>query len=263
MGDERTLSRRTVGRITAAAASAGSVLLGGAFGAFSVDGDDGFDPVGENTPTVDLPPPTTDGTVSVEATIADRRSRRTYTDEPLSKADLGQLLWAAQGITAPHPDGVDFRTAPSAGATYPLEVFVVVGNPGVEGVASGVYHHQRHAHRLEQRRAGDFQGSLQAAGLDQDWIGDAAIDLVVTAIDARTTDRYGRRGRDRYVPMEAGHVGENLYLQAEARDLATVAIGAFRDGAVRDLLGVSEDHRPLYIFPVGNRRGRKRQRRSG
>lgn len=259
MSDGRTFSRRTVGRITAAAATAGSVLLGGAVGAFSVedgDGDgDGGEPAEAATTTVDLPPPKTDGDTSVEATLAARRSRRAYADEPLSRADIGQLLWAAQGITEPHPDAVDFRTAPSAGATYPLEVFVVVGTPGVEGVAPGVYYHRRHEHRLVRRREGDFQAALQAAGLGQEWIGDAAVDLVVTAIDSRTTDRYGGRGRDRYVPMEAGHVGENLYLQAEARGLATVAIGAFRDREVRSVLGVSDEHRTLYVFPVGNRRG--------
>jgi SagB-type dehydrogenase family enzyme len=254
MSEQHTLSRRTVGRITAAAATAGAVLLGSAVGAFSIEGSDGDHPVPSETTAVDLPPPTTDGETSIEATLSTRRSRRTFTDEPLSNSDLGQLLWAAQGITEPHPDGVDFRTAPSAGATYPLEVFVVVGTPGVEGIAQGVYYHQRHEHRLVMRREGEFLAPLQQAGLGQEWIGDAAVTLVVTAVDSRTTDRYGQRGRERYVPMEAGHVGQNLYLQAEGRGLATVSIGAFRDREVRDVLGVADDHRPLSLFPVGKRR---------
>jgi SagB-type dehydrogenase family enzyme len=105
-----------------------------------------------------------------------------------------------------------------------------------------------------KRREGEFRTDLRRAGLDQWFVGAAPADIVVTAVDARTVDRYGQRGKARYVPMEAGHVGENIYLQAEALDLATVAVGAFRDEEVRSLLELPDDHRPLYIFPVGNRR---------
>jgi SagB-type dehydrogenase family enzyme len=169
-------------------------------------------------------------------------------------ADFGQLLWAAQGITAERPTRSDLRTAPSAGATYPLELYAVVGDPGVEGVSPGVYRHERDAHRLVQRREGEFRTELRRAALDQRFVGAAPADIVVTAVDARTVDQYGQRGKVRYVPMEAGHVGENIYLQAEAHGLATVAVGAFRDEEVRSLLDLPDDHRPLYIFPVGNRR---------
>jgi SagB-type dehydrogenase family enzyme len=255
MSDDRTLSRRAVGRLTAGATAAGSLLLGKALGAVSVgDGGTTTTTAADATSTVDLPDPTTDGAVSIESTLATRRSRRQYADDPLSVADLGQLLWAAQGITAERPARSDLRTAPSAGATYPLELYVVVGDPGVEGVSQGVYRHDRDAHRLVQRREGDVQAALQRAGLDQRFVGAAPADIVVVAVDARTVDRYGRRGRTRYVPMEAGHVGENIYLQAEARGLATVAVGAFRDDEVRSVLDLSDDHRPLYVFPVGNRR---------
>jgi SagB-type dehydrogenase family enzyme len=254
MSDDRTLSRRTVGRLTAGATAAGSLLLGKALGAVSIDSDAANRGTSENATTVGLPDPTTDGVVSVESALATRRSRRHYADSAVSLADFGQLLWAAQGITAARPTRSDLRTAPSAGATYPLELYAVVGAPGVEGVSPGVYHHERSAHRLVQRREGEFRTELRRAGLDQRFLDAAPVSIVVTAVDARTVDRYGQRGKARYVPMEAGHVGENIYLQAEARDLATVAVGAFRDEQVRSLLDLSEDHRPLYVFPVGNRR---------
>jgi SagB-type dehydrogenase family enzyme len=254
MGDDRPLSRRTVGRLTAGVTAAGSLLLGKALGAVSIDGDAAGRGTPEDATTVDLPDPTADGTVSVESALATRRSRRQYADSPVSPADFGQLLWAAQGVTAERPTRSDLRTAPSAGATYPLELYVVVGDPGVEGVSPGVYRHERDAHRLVKRREGEFRTDLRRAGLDQWFVGAAPADIVVTAVDARTVDRYGQRGKARYVPMEAGHVGENIYLQAEALDLATVAVGAFRDEEVRSLLELPDDHRPLYIFPVGNRR---------
>jgi SagB-type dehydrogenase family enzyme len=254
MSDDRTLSRRTVGRLTAGVTTAGSLLLGKALGAVNIDGDAAGHRTPEDATSVDLPDPTTDGAVSVESALAARRSRRQYADDPVALADFGQLLWAAQGVTAERPTRSDLRTAPSAGATYPLELYAVVGEPGVEGVSPGVYRHERGAHRLVQRREGDVRTELGRAGLDQQFIGAAPADIVVTAVDARTVDRYGQRGKARYVPMEAGHVGENIYLQAEARDLATVAVGAFRDEEVRSLLDLPDDHRPLYIFPVGNRR---------
>ncbi|WP_152043369.1 SagB/ThcOx family dehydrogenase [Salinigranum salinum] len=256
MSDDRALSRRTVGRLTAGATAAGSLLLGKAFGAVSVDDGDAADGtrVAGPTPTVDLPDPTTDGTVSVESALATRRSRRQYAGDPLSLADLGQLLWAAQGLTAERPARSDLRTAPSAGATYPLELSVVAGDPGVEDLQPGVYRHERSAHRLVRRREGEFRAALQRAALDQQFVGAAPAAIVVTAVDARTIERYGQRGESRYVPMEAGHVGENLYLQAETRGLATVAVGAFRDDAVRSVLDLPDDHRPLYVFPVGTRR---------
>jgi SagB-type dehydrogenase family enzyme len=253
MDDEPTLTRRTVERLTAGAAAAGSVLLGGAFGAFRVEGEDRERTVPADSETIDLPDPQRDGDVAVERAIARRRSRRAYAADPLSLADVSQLLWAAQGVTESHLRSVDFRAAPSAGATYPLDVFLVVGDPGVEGVAPGVYQYDNAAHRLVRRLTGNVQADLQDAAIDQEWVGAAAADIVITAIDERTTDRYGQRGSDRYVPMEAGHVGENIYLQAESRDLATVAIGAFRDADLLSVLDLDDEHRPLYIYPVGKR----------
>lgn len=207
-------------------------------------------PSADTATGIALPDPTREGTTSVEAAIANRRSRREFSDDPMTLAEVGQLLWAAQGITARRSG---FRAAPSAGATYPLEVYLLTGDPGVEGLDRGVYRYDPAAHRLERVRSGDHRAGLRAAALDQEWVGAGAVDIVITAIDERTTGRYGDRGRRRYVPMEAGHAGENLYLQAEALELSLVCVGAFRDEEVRSILDVSAKERPLSIYPVGRR----------
>lgn len=226
------------------AGTALNVLFGSGFGAAERRTQEG----GE----VSLPSPVRTGSVSVEHAIANRRSRREFTNEPLTPAELGQLLWATQGIT---DRASGHRAAPSAGATYPLEVYVVIGEGGVETIDPGVYHYRPEPHVLTLVSSGDVQAELRGAALDQEWVGDGAVDVIITGVDERTTERYGERGRRRYVPMEAGHAGENLALQAEVMDLSTVSIGAFRDDDVRDLLDASAAERPLYIFPVGHRPG--------
>lgn len=204
----------------------------------------------QTTESHSLPTPDRDGDVSVERAIVNRRSRRSYGDQALERRELGQLLWAAQGVTE---RSSGFRAAPSAGALYPLELYVVVGVAGVEGLDRGVYRYRPNGHDLVPGTSEDVQSQLQVAALDQDPVGEAAVDVVVCAVDERTTRKYDDRGRRRYVPMEAGHAGENLYLQVESLGLATVAIAAFRDEAVLDVLGAPTDRRPLYIFPVGAR----------
>lgn len=146
-----------------------------------------------------------------------------------------------------------FRATPSAGALYPLEVYVVVGSPGVEGLESGVYRYRPDGHDLATVGTDDVQSDLRRAAVGQAAVGEAAIDVVLCAIDERTTQRYGDRGARRYVPMEAGHAGQNLSLQAEALGLSTVAIGAFDDDRVRSVVDAPGDRRPLYVFPVGGR----------
>lgn len=197
-----------------------------------------------------LPEPRLHGGISVEEVIKRRRSIRSYADSPLTLAEVGQLLWAAQGITDPKSG---FRAAPSAGATYPLEVHLVVGEGTVAGLAAGVYRYLPEGHRLERRLAGDLRARLAAAALGQPWVEAAPITIVITAIYQRTTARYGERGV-RYVHLEAGHVGQNIYLQAVALELGTVAVGAFRDAEVAELLGLPQDEVPLYLFPVGRKR---------
>jgi SagB-type dehydrogenase family enzyme len=197
---------------------------------------------------VELPAPQTTGMMSVEEAIARRRSIRNYTDEPLSLEDISQLVWAAQGITEPESGK---RAAPSAGGTYPLEVYVVVGTNGVTGLTDGVYRYDPSKHRLENILRGDVRSSLADAALGQSWVKEAPVDIVIAAVYERTTGRYGDRGI-RYVHMEAGHAGQNLYLQAVARGLGMVVIGAFDDGGVQQLLQLPADQKPLYIIPIGH-----------
>lgn len=196
---------------------------------------------------VELPSPETTGTMSVEETIQRRRSIRSYTDEPLRLHDISQLMWAAQGITDP---ARKFRAAPSAGATYPLEVYVVVGNNCVKGLSGGLWRYDPYEHRLEYILEGDLRSSLAEAALGQSWVREAPLNIIIVAVYERTTGRYGERGI-RYVYMEAGHVGQNLYLQAVARGLGMVAVGAFHDDHVQGLLQLPTDQKPLYIIPIG------------
>lgn len=139
-----------------------------------------------------------------------------------------------------------YRSAPSAGATYPFKVYVVVGNVG--GLEPGIYHYDPSTHSLSIIKAGDFRAELQSAALDQEWVGDAPVDIILVAFYERTANVYGERGI-RYVHMEAGHIGQNLYLQATALGLGTVAVGAFHDDRVAAIL--ETEGAPLYIFPVG------------
>ena len=199
---------------------------------------------------VPLPPPRGKGPVSVEEAIAKRRSTREYSREPLSLGELSQLLWSVQGVTDP---ARRLRAAPSAGATFPLEVYAVVGERGVEGLRAGVYRYDPGTHSLELVVEGDLRRGLASAALGQEWVEEAPVNIVITAIYERTTWRYGERGI-RYVHMEVGHAGQNLYLQATALGLGTVAVGAFYDEEVRGVLKLPGDRRPLYIMPVGRPR---------
>lgn len=191
---------------------------------------------------IKLPVAQLTGNVSLEEVLSARRSVRDYKDSALSLQEVAQLLWAAQGITADWGG----RTAPSAGATYPLEVYVVVGK--VEGLKPGVYHYIPSSHSLRNVLEGDLREQLSSSALGQRCVAEAPVTVVVAAIFGRTTGRYGERGI-RYVHMEVGHVGQNICLQAETLGLATVMVGAFRDEVVKSLLKLKEE--PLYLIPVG------------
>ena len=193
-----------------------------------------------------LPEPVTSGEKSLEALLLQRRSVREYREAALDLSAIGQLLWAAQGIT--NPQG--FRTAPSAGALYPLELYVVVGK--VDGLSPGVYHYNPVKHRLQQTEDGDLRHMLARAALAQPWVKTAAAVVVVTAVYGRTTRKYGERGI-RYVHMEAGHAAQNLFLQAEALGLAAVVVGAFEDDAVATALKLPTDVQPLMLIPVARK----------
>jgi len=195
---------------------------------------------------IKLPPPILRGKISVEEAISKRRSVRRFTAQPLSFTQLSQLLWSAQGIT-----GTGGRRAvPSAGATYPLEIFVVIGEHGIENLAAGIYHYDVGNHSLSLHLSGDLRQKLADTALGQSFIANCPIDIVVCAVHPRTAYRYGRRG-ERYVHIEVGHVGQNVSLQAVTLGLATVMVGAFEDEEVRKALKLEDQIKPLYIIPVG------------
>ncbi|HID96324.1 MAG TPA: SagB/ThcOx family dehydrogenase [Candidatus Latescibacteria bacterium] len=195
---------------------------------------------------VGLPSPRTVGTMSVEEALFRRRSVREYSPQSLTLEEVSQLLWATQGVTSSQRG---FRTAPSAGATFPMEIYLVVSR--VDGLASGLYRYDPYENSVQMEVEGDLSRKLARAALDQYWVSEAAVNLVIAAVYERTTMRYGERGI-RYVHMEAGHIGQNVYLQAEALGLGTVVVGAFHDEQVKKVLKIKEE--PLYIMPVGRRR---------
>ena len=195
---------------------------------------------------ISLPDPVTTGEKPLEALLQQRRSVREYQESGLDLSAIGQLLWAAQGITDPR----GFRTAPSAGALYPLELYVVAGN--VEGLTPGVYHYQPDRHGLQQTSTGDQRRLLAHAAHGQSWVRTAAAVVVITAVYDRTTRKYGDRGV-RYVHMEVGHAAQNLFLQAEALGLGTVVVGAFDDEEVNTKLQLPSNMQPLMLMPVGRK----------
>jgi SagB-type dehydrogenase family enzyme len=193
--------------------------------------------------TIKLPQPVLNSKTSLESALRARRSNRAYKSQPITLSDLSQLLWAAQGIT-----GQGRRTAPSAGALYPLEVSVVAGN--VSGLDAGVFVYKPEGHELLKVADGDKRAELSRAALRQPAIQHAPAVLVISAVYERTTIKYGERGI-RYVHMEAGHAAENVYLQAVSLNLGTVVIGAFDDEGVKTAVNLTIREQPLYIMPIG------------
>ncbi len=198
----------------------------------------------EDARVIRLPKPNLEGATSLEATLRERQSVREYSAEPVALADLSQLLWAAQGLTR----SGGRRTAPSAGATYPIELYVAAGN--VEDLASGLYRYRVRSHDLVVVKAEDLRGELASAALAQTWIATAPAVIVIAGAIERTAGRYGQRAV-RYVHMEVGCVAQNVYLQATALDLGTVFVGAFSDTGVKAVLDLPEAEQPFAIMPVG------------
>lgn len=193
------------------------------------------------TAALALPAPNLDGTASLELVLSLRRSVREFTAEPLRRDQIGQLLWAGQGITGPG----DLRTAPSAGARYPLDLYTVGANE--------VLHYVPHGHRADVRASRDLRPDLADAALGQDAVRDAPTVVVIAASPSRTASRYGARTDD-YVRLEAGHVAQNILLEATAIGLGAVPIGAFDRNRVRDLLALARDQVVIYLIPVGHPR---------
>lgn len=198
---------------------------------------------------ISLPKPVAKGSMSLEEALSIRETVRSFAPTALTLGQLSQLLWATYGIR----DAQQGRTAPSAGALYPLDLYIVVGQKGVEGLEGGVYHYLPMRHALEIIASGDRRKEVAHASLSQMWMAEAPIMVVITAEYRRTTGKYRERGV-RYVHMEVGHAGENLFLQCFALGLGAGIVGAFSDDKVADALEVPPQHEPLVIVPVGHPR---------
>lgn len=196
--------------------------------------------------TVSLPDPQMQGDMSVEKALDSRRSLRSFSPAPLTPGDLSQLVWAAQGISG---GKAALRTAPSAGALYPLELYVIVEN--VENIPPGLYHYDPLKHELKQiHKEEGYAGLVAEAAFGQSWVSDAPAIIVLTGIYERTAKKYGGYA-ERYVHIETGHAAQNVYLQAETLGLGTTIVGAFDDDKIRAILKSDEDETPLAALPVG------------
>ncbi len=187
-----------------------------------------------------LPEPKLKHGITLEEAIAKRRSCRQFKNEKVTLGEISQLLWAAQGIT--HPPR-RFRSTPSAGALYPLEIFIVTHE--------GIFHYLPRAHRLNRIKSGDFRNQLKAAALNQNPIAQAPLSIIIAAEFKRTTSKYGSRGI-RYCYMESGHCGQNILLEAVSLGLEAVPIGAFHDEKVKELLQPDDNLSILYIISIGH-----------
>jgi SagB-type dehydrogenase family enzyme len=194
---------------------------------------------------VKLPAPRATSDVSIEGALNARRSLRAFSAQPMTLAEAGQLLWAAQGVTDPS----GHRTAPSAGALYPLELYLVAGN--VTGLAPGVYRYRPSEHDLLHVATGDRRASV-AAACRQAWVAEAPASVAFAAVNARTAKKYGERSV-RYVPIEVGAAAENLALQAVALGLGTTVVGAYDDAALALAVGSAADEQLLALMPVGRK----------
>jgi SagB-type dehydrogenase family enzyme len=197
--------------------------------------------------SITLPPPAYESETSIEQALLERRSVREYGTEPLTLAEVSQLLWSAQGITHLH----GLRTAPSAGGLYPLEIFLMAGE--VTDIGAGVYRYEPEGHELQLVLEGDHRQELSRAALNQSALLEAPAVFVIAAVYERTTVKYGERGMQ-YMHIEVGCASENLSLQAVALDLGTVFIGAFHDDQVSDVLQLGANEHPLGLMPVGRKK---------
>jgi SagB-type dehydrogenase family enzyme len=196
---------------------------------------------------ISLPNPNFTG-IPFEEALGKRRSIRNYAAEPITLLALSQLLFAAQGITG-HEQGFALRSAPSAGALYPMEIYVVVMK--VEGLKTGIYHYAAEPHAIELIKSGQFNGKLIEAALGQEMVGQAAVTFILASVFERATNKYGQRGF-RYAYIEAGHISQNLFLQSASLGLGSVCVGAFFDDKINKLIGVDgKKEAAIYLHCVG------------
>lgn len=199
-----------------------------------------------STERITLPAPRQESDFSLERALSERRSIREFGAAALTKEEVSQLLWAAQGVT--NRDGL--RTAPSAGALYPLELYLAAGN--IQNLEPGVYKYIPAGHMLMKIMAGDPRRKLADASLGQDSVATAAAVLVFAAVERRTTRKYGHRGV-RYIHIEVGHAAQNVFLEATALGLGAVVVGAFDDDRLRETLNLPEGESPFYLMPLGRK----------
>jgi SagB-type dehydrogenase family enzyme len=205
---------------------------------------------------IKLPPPILKSNVSIEEALLQRRSVREYKVEALTLKQVSQLLWAAYGITQPNSSRSflrgGLRTAPSAGALYPLEFYLVAGR--VEGLNPGLYKYNSEKHELLKILDGDKRKDVCNAALEQDMFETAPATIVITAVFARTTVKYRERGRERYVWIDAGHSAQNICLQCVSLNLGTCTVGAFDDVKLSKVLNLPKEEEPIYLLPVGKKK---------
>lgn len=194
---------------------------------------------------IQLPTPKYESNISVEEALLRRRSIRDYGNEQLSLSEVSQILWASQGIT---DKAEGLRTAPSAGALYPLEVYLVAAN--VTDLNPGIYKYNPRNHTLKKILEGDKRTEISNASLKQESINNSSAIVVITAIYERTSVKYGNR-TERYVNIEVGHAGQNIYLQSVSLGLGTVMMGAFNDNALKKVLQLPDNEHPLALYPLG------------
>ncbi|MEE4197843.1 MAG: SagB/ThcOx family dehydrogenase [Bacteroidales bacterium] len=203
--------------------------------------------------TTRLPDPAYHGEVSVEQAMLHRRSVREFEPKALTLQQVSQILWAAYGITremsSPSFLRGGFKTAPSAGALYPLEIYLVAGK--VKGLEPGIYKYLPEGHQLIKTYGQDVREDLAEAAINQEFIAQAPVSLFYAAVYSRTTGKYGQRGAERYVCMDLGHSAQNVCLQVVAQNLGTCPVGAFDDKMVRNVMMIPNEEEPLYIMPIG------------
>jgi SagB-type dehydrogenase family enzyme len=189
--------------------------------------------------SIELPNPSSKGSISLEQAIGNRKSVRSFTKQPLSLEHIGQLLWSGQGLR----DALGQRTVPSAGGLYPLELYLVI--------EEGVYHYVPDGHRMEPHVEGDMRSSLSSAALGQECVAQAPATLLLTAVFSRIETKYGKERAPQYIYLEAGHAAQNFLLQATALGLDGVPVGAFYEDQVSEVLQLPQAHFPLYLIPLG------------
>jgi SagB-type dehydrogenase family enzyme len=201
---------------------------------------------GSAAEAIKLPAPYTSGGMALAATLQARRTVRQFASRSLEPAQISQLLWEADGVSDPR----GLRTSPSAGATYPLDLYLVVKERGAAHLPAGIYHYEVGNHALTPVARGDFHARVAGACLSQTWMAQAPVMVVITGEYRRCTARYGQRGV-RYTHMEAGNVSQNLFLAAESLGLGAGIVGAFDDQALAQVLKLPPAQEPLLVMPVG------------